>query len=160
MKIKLAVISVALFSTSMTTPLYAASYCECVDYVRNRLQDNLGVTGAKAKRGNAYTWGSNLVSLGLKWAGTPRNGLAQAGDVVIFQPSYGGGINKKYGHIAFVEKAYYNPNNKTWTLTYFGANQGGSLRSDANCSNVSSVTTVYKDFATEKNRTVSYYQLK
>jgi surface antigen len=163
MKTKLAVVSVALLVSSIAIPAYAD--CECVDYVRNRLQYTLGVKGAIAKTGNAYTWGNNLVALGLKWAGTPRQGAAQAGDVVVFQPSYkkisGNGVDARVGHIAFVNSAYYDSATKTWTLSYFGANQQfGEMRADAKCGNVSTVSTTYKDFAKESDRTVSYYRLR
>lgn len=141
--------------------MMALESCQCVAYVRNRLVNVFGISAAASKRGDAYLWGANLQSLGFSWFGAPRQGAARPGDVVVFQPQYqqisGSGVDKTYGHIAFVESASYNSSNQTWTVTYFGANQGTPFRTDQNCSNVSTKTTTYKDFVGNNGRTVSFY---
>jgi hypothetical protein len=132
-----------------------------VDYVKNRLSYTKSLTGCATC--GAKDAGTQLVAAGYQWRGTP-----QAGDVVVFQPTFrfvdGGGVDRVSGHIAFIENAAYDSRKKTWTITFWGANQQGFKgaaypRSDSNCNNVTTVMNrTYQEFTSESQRTVSFYR--
>lgn len=114
----------------------AAYACQCVDYIRNRFPL------LSSYRGNAKAWHSNLISAGYKVASNPV-----AGDVIVFQPSFGG-VDGTNGHIAAVVSYSYSYDAKTKVgtrkLTHRGANTGGS-ETECNCTNVKSSTVTYTD---------------
>lgn len=113
-----------------------AVFCQCVQYIRNRFPL------LASYRGNANVWGPNLVKAGYKITANPV-----AGDIIVFQPLFGG-VDATNGHIAeTVSYGYaYNAKTKvgTRTLKHRGANTGG-LETDCGCNNVKTSTVTYTD---------------
>ena len=109
--------------------------CQCVQYIRNRF-------GLSGYYGNAKDWHSNLIKAGYKVTAYPVYG-----DIIVFQPSFGG-VDATYGHIAAVVSYEYSYNTKTKvgtrTLKHRGANTGGS-ETESNCNNVKTSTVTYTD---------------
>ncbi len=115
----IAVTSVAALTAGSSA--YANQYCQCVGYVKNALR-------ITQPMGNAKDMINSL----------PRHGFRRTsptpGAVVVMQPSFPG-ADRTYGHVGFVESF----DSKTGKIRVRGANQGGSTRSEAGCSNVSVV---------------------
>ena len=130
--------SIAL-SQVFASPSEAASYCQCVGFVKNRF----GITAAV---GNAKDMIYSLPKLGFTRVSSPQHGA-----VVIMQPSFRGS-DPTYGHVGIVERTSVRSGNTY--LTVRGANQGGRLFTEFNCSNVALV-----DFGTPVNgrSDVSYW---
>lgn len=102
-------------------PSYAAGFCQCVEYVKNRF-------GITAPVGNAKDMVNTLPRFGFTRISEP-----QAGAVVVMQPSFPGS-DPTYGHVGIVEGVQY-VNGQT-KISVRSSNQIGSKFSDANCSNV------------------------
>lgn len=105
-----------------TQTAQAASYCECVGYVKR-------VIGISDATGTAHAadWDNNVLSnYGYKRLSGP-----QVGAIVVFERN--AGLNSTYGHIGFVVGIQSNGK-----IQVKGANQGGS-GTDANCSNVNTI---------------------
>lgn len=121
-----------------------AVFCQCVDYIRNRFNLN-------GYYGNAKDWHNNLIKAGYKTTANPK-----AGDIVIFQPSFGG-VNTTYGHIAAVVSYSYTYNTQTRVgtrkLTDRSANTGGTS-TESNCNNVGNSNRTYTD---TKVGSIRYY---
>jgi len=130
--------SVAL-SQVFASPSEAASFCQCVGYVKNRF----GITAAV---GNAKDMIYSLPNHGFTRVSNP-----QPGAVVIMQPSFRGS-DPTYGHVGIVERT--SVRNGSTFLTVRGANQGGRWFEEFRCTNVAIV-----DFATPVNgrSDVSYW---
>ncbi len=130
--------SVAL-SQVFASPSEAASFCQCVGYVKNRF----GITAAV---GNAKDMIHSLPRHGFTRVNSP-----QPGAVVIMQPSFRGS-DPTYGHVGIVERT--SVRNGSTFLTVRGANQGGRWFEEFRCTNVAIV-----DFATPVNgrSDVSYW---
>ena len=115
--------------------LAAAVSCQCVAYIRNRFS-------LQGYYGNAKDWNNNLVKAGYKVTAYPVYG-----DIIVFQPLFGG-VDATYGHIAAVASYAYSYNTKTKvgtrTLKHRGANTGGS-ETDSGCNNVKTSTVTYTD---------------
>lgn len=122
-----------------------ASVCSCVQYVKNRF----GLSGAIGGIGAAKDMGPYLQARGFRRVSAP-----QVGAIVIFQPAFGTGINQTYGHVGVVAAVSSVNNNTQWRVAVTGANQGGSLFTSSNCSNVS--TLYYKSYA-KTTSSVSYW---
>lgn len=134
-------LNVALLQANKGIAPNGAIWCQCVQYIKNRY-------GLK-NTANAKDMGPILVKSGFRQISEPK-----VGAVVIFQPAFGSGIDQKYGHIGVIDKVQSVNNNKSWAITVRGANQGGSLFTEYNCNNVSSVG--YKSYA-KGTSSVSYY---
>jgi hypothetical protein len=134
-------LNAALLKNNKDIAPNGAIWCECVRYIVNRY----GLKGSA----HAKDMGSVLVKNGFRKVQDPK-----VGAVVIFQPAFGPGINQKSGHIGVIDKVQSVNNNKSWSITVRGANQGGSLFTDFNCNNVSRVA--YKTY-TKGIGSVSYY---
>ena len=123
----------------------AAQSCQCVTYIKNRY----GLTGSIGGSGCAKDMGPYLAARGFRKVSNP-----QVGAVVIFQPSFGSGINQSCGHVAVIVKVQSVDNNSKWSITVRGANQGGSTFTQYNCTNVSDVS--FKSYP-KTSTSVSYY---
>jgi surface antigen len=125
----------------------AAVSCQCVAYIRNRFS-------LQGYYGNAKDWHSNLIKAGWEVTAYPKYG-----NIIIFQPSFGG-VDKTYGHIAAVESYSYSYNDKTKvgtrTLKHRGANTGGSS-TEHGCNNVGNSSVTYTD---SKVGSIAYYRKK
>jgi hypothetical protein len=115
------------------TPAEAASWCQCVDYVKNAY----GLSGAIGGSGGAKDMGSYLAARGFRQLYGPAN--LQAWAVAIFQPGFGSGINQTYGHVGLVAQYWYSGGGY-WTVVLRGANQPGYTWIEKGCTNVSDWT--------------------
>lgn len=118
----------------------AAADCSCVSYVKNKF-------GLTESIGNAKDIGPRLRDLGFRQASNP-----QVGAVVIFQPSFGPGINQDFGHTGVISEV--SERRGEWSIVVTGAAQGGESREDAGCSNVSDVR--YRSYPQDSS-SVSYW---
>jgi|GEM_PF-4625739 len=119
----------------------AASYCQCVDYVKNRYQ----LSGSIGGSGGAKDMGPYLRDRGFVQLSTPF-----VGAVVILKPAFGRGVNATYGHVAVITAV--QDLGTDWRITIRGANQSGSVWTEYNCTNVSSwqPSSYPKSFGTDK----------
>jgi Bacterial SH3 domain len=106
---------------SNATPAQAAYYCQCVDFVKQKV----GIPASEAV-GNAKDMGSYLASHGF----TRVN--AQPGAIAVMGTSFPGS-NPTWGHVGLIETTRSSGGNTFIALRT--ANQGGN-GSDANCNNV------------------------
>lgn len=129
MKIKL--VTTCLFSIAMTVSAaaYAAEYCQCVKYVKNRVGDQSSAGDATNMDGYLKKNGYRLVDLNYDM---PKNK-----DVIIFRYYYRNGFDKRYGHVGLVSHAYKNSNSSI-SLGLISANMRTSNEyPEAGCTNVS-----------------------
>lgn len=112
--------SVAL-SQVFASPSEAASFCQCVGYVKNRF----GITAAV---GHAKDMIHSLPRHGFTRVNSP-----QPGAVVIMQTTFND-ANRTFGHVGIVEST--SVRNGNTFLTVRGANQSGTRFTEFNCSNV------------------------
>jgi len=117
-----------------------APVCQCVTFVANYFS----LSGAT---GDAKDMGSYLSTHGFHQVSAPTPGA-----VIIFQPSFGSGINQSAGHIGLIASVVSQ--GSQWSLTVRGANQGGNLFTQDNCGNVSLV--VFRSYPKPSN-SVSYW---
>lgn len=125
-----------ILSLSKTAPNYGNgedmdvdAVCQCVAYVKNK-KALIGGVG--------YTQGAYQMGLSL----LPSNGYyqvttntPQVGDIILYMPTYGGGIDPIYGHTGIINSVINVTGGKK--INVRGSNQGGSLFTDAGCTNVS-----------------------
>jgi hypothetical protein len=119
-----------------------AVYCQCVKYIQNRY--NLSCSA------NAKDMGSCLTKSKFKKLSSPL-----AGAVIIYQPTYGSGIDGTNGHIAVITSVSYNSKVKSYTLKVRGANQGGTS-TEFNCNNVGDISSTYT-VGSSKYKCLSFY---
>ncbi len=117
-------LAIAVTSTALLIAPSASradSFCQCVGYVKN-------VYGITKPMGNAKDMVNSLPKNGFQKVSNPRSG-----DVVVMGSSFPG-ADSTYGHVGFVDTI------QEGRVVVRGANQGRrNLRSDAGCSNVSSI---------------------
>ncbi|NJO06420.1 MAG: CHAP domain-containing protein [Chloroflexaceae bacterium] len=125
------VVSIPVQSYQATSPEHL-SWCQCVDYVRNRFA--LGPT-----RG----WFSGAADMGpyLEAQGFARIHEPQVGAVAVFPPWFGAGIDTVYGHAGVVQQI--EPQEGRWKLTVRGARQTVPEWVEHGCSNISDMGHVY-----------------
>lgn len=120
-----------------------ATFCQCVDYIKNRYGFSCST--------NAKDMGSCLIKNQFKKLSSPL-----AGAIIIFQPNYGGGIDKTYGHIGVITNISYSSKQKKYTLKVRGANQGGKVSTEYKCNNVSDLSTTYT-VGSSRDKNLSFY---
>jgi len=112
---------------ALLATVHAASFCQCVGFVKNHFQFT-------QSGGNAKDWNPFLASHGWHSSATPS-----VGAIAVIQPCFGH-VSPVYGHIAFVSAW----NGHSFTLT--GANQAclshaqswsSACRTEDDCNNVS-----------------------
>ncbi len=106
-----------------------AVWCQCTTYVANyySLPPN---TYPDAKN-----WPGWLSGLGWKQTSTPA-----VGEIVVFQPGFGSGIDQKHGHVGIITSVQSVNKNHNWHITVEGSNQGNSgWYTKDNCTNVSNI---------------------
>lgn len=113
----------SVFIFNPQKPVQAASFCQCVQYLKNRF-------GLPSPSGNANQWNDGYLQ---------RNGFRQVGptvgSIVVFENTFPG-VNSTYGHVGVVQSI-----NSSGQVTVRGANQGSSgLVTEYNCTNVNSLT--------------------
>ncbi len=149
MKIKLAAVSVALLVSSVVSQAAPAPvYCQCVDYVKNKLVLS-GTTGGAKNMGNflskfRYTQAPILPSL------PPVNK-----DIMVIQPSYGRGIDAINGHVGFVSSVKVSGSNIIVDLVSTNMRKPNE-RTDAGCNNVSNTTFTINSFDLAGNKVAFY----
>ena len=117
--------------------------CTCVEYVKRYF----ALTGSV---GNAKDMGPALVSRGFRKLSSPNEGA-----VIIFQPSFGQGVDAKYGHVAVIRSFKPVDGGRNWEVQYRGAAQSApSVHTHLGCTNVSYKTKVYS----KNSSSVSYYK--
>lgn len=117
--------------------------CTCVEYVKRYFN----LTGSV---GNAKDMGPALVSRGFRKLSGPNEGA-----VVIFQPSFGQGVDPRYGHVAVIRSFKSVDGGRNWEVQYRGAAQSApSAHTHLGCTNVSYKTKVYP----KRSSSVSYYK--
>jgi hypothetical protein len=105
-----------------------ARWCECVDYVRNRFQLDPSVGPYFL---GAADMGPYLENHGFVTVPEPVSGA-----IIVFQRSFGSGINATYGHVGVIV-GVQPVNGSTWNLTVRGARQTWPEWSEHGCNNVS-----------------------
>jgi surface antigen len=124
----LTILLTSLSTISVAAPAQGgARYCQCVEYAKNRF-------GLSGSAGRAKDMGSFLKARGFRQISNP-----QVGAVVIFQPSFGKGIDQGAGHVGVITQVSSVDRDRQWQVTVRGANQGGSLFTEYSCNNVSNV---------------------
>jgi surface antigen len=102
----------------------AASYCECVGYVKRVI----GISDA-TPTAHAADWDNNVLpNYGYKRLSGP-----QVGAIVVIERNNNGGFNSTYGHIGIIVGIQSDGR-----IQIKGANQGGN-GIDANCNNVNTI---------------------
>lgn len=107
-----------------------AVWCQCTTYVAN-------LFGLPSNYPNAKDWGSSgyLSRAGWKQVSTPS-----IGDIVVFQPGFGSGIDQTAGHVGIITAVQSVADNLDWQITVEGSNQEtSSVYTKANCTNVSNI---------------------
>jgi len=159
----LVVIGVVLVLSASSSVVFAATRCECVGYVVNKLfgGPRPGNWPTAASMATPDYWGNPKV-VGTKLR--IRSSTASTGDVIIMQPNapieiYNSqtkrwnrlsNIGDGRGHIGFVQSAQYNNQGGYWLITMRSANWPDQGQfTDSNCSNVvDSQIRVYNGDAT------------
>lgn len=103
-----------------------ASWCQCVDYVRNRFQLGYGGPGFVG----AADMGPYLEAQRFARLSEPA-----AGTIIVFQRWFGFGIDTTYGHVGVVTAA--TPDGGGWQLIVRGARQTYQEWTEYGCTNVS-----------------------
>jgi hypothetical protein len=119
----------------------AASSCQCVQYIKNRYQ----LSGSVGGSGGAKDMGSYLRDRGFVQLNSPS-----VGAVVILKPSFGRGVDGTYGHVAVITAV--QDLSSDWRITIKGSNQGSSVWTEYECTNVASwqPSSYPKSFGTDK----------
>lgn len=106
----------------------AAAWCQCTTYVANYF--SLPATYPDAKN-----WPGWLSGLGWKQVSVPS-----IGDIVVFQPKFGSGIDQKHGHVGIITSVTSVNKNQDWHITVEGSNQGNSgWYTKDGCTNVNNI---------------------
>lgn len=140
-KILLVVSILALVLTAPGSSVQAATPCECVQYIKNRYQ----LSGSIGGSGGAKDMGAYLRDRGFVQLYSPF-----VGAVVILKPAFGHGVNATYGHVAVITAV--QDLGADWRITIKGANQGGTISTEYECTNVSywQPSSYAKSFGTDK----------
>lgn len=129
MKMKLVTACIFSITMAMSAASYAAEYCQCVKYVKNRVGDQSSAGDATNMDGYLKKNGYRLVDLNYD---TPANK-----DVIIFRNYYGRGFDRTYGHVGLVSHAYKNSDSSI-SLGLISANMRTSNEyTEHGCTNVS-----------------------
>jgi hypothetical protein len=110
-----------------------ARWCECVDYVRNRFQLDPAIGPHFL---GAADMGPYLQNHGFAAVPEPRNGA-----IIVFQRSFGSGIDATYGHVGVIV-GVQPLDGSTWNLTVRGARQTWPEWSEYGCNNVSDMSHI------------------
>ncbi len=106
-------------------PPSSATWCECTTYVANYF-------GLSNTYPNAKDWPGWLSKSGWKQALVPS-----VGNIVVFQPQFGAGIDQTAGHVGIITAVQSVDNNLDWHIKVEGSNQGTSeVYTKDNCTNV------------------------
>lgn len=121
----LATLTFTVRSDGHYVPPSSATWCECTTYVANYF-------GLSNTYPNAKDWPGWLSKSGWKQVLVPS-----VGNIVVFQPQFGPGIDQTAGHVGIITAVQPVDNNFDWHITVEGSNQGTSVvYTKDNCTNV------------------------
>jgi len=132
-------------ATVTDTSQAQAVWCQCTTFVANYY--SLPNTYPNAK-----DWPAWLSGLGWKQASAPS-----VGEIVVFQPKFGTGIDQTNGHVGIINSVQSVNNDLFWRITVEGSNQTNNTNewnTIAGCTNVS--FTAYRPYP-KSDAYVSYW---
>lgn len=118
------------WTATVTIGTPTAVWCECTAYVANYF-------GLPSTYPDAKNWPGWLPTLGMGWK---QVSVPSVGNIVVFQPQFGSGIDQKHGHVGIISSVNSVNNNHNWQITVEGSNQGNSgLYTKDGCTNVNNI---------------------